>query len=145
MLMSFISWWYGKGLGWKAEKILDSIEHSMDTFSLGLLAKTWFSPFRQIDANSGANLPLDAQIRKFFDKLISRIIGAMLRSVVMVVGVGYISAKAIFGIFQIFLWIIMPILPIVFVVFFTMNLTPNILPKIKTQIQKTQKAERGVR
>ena len=32
MFMSFLTWWYGKGLAWRAEKILDGVERSIDTF-----------------------------------------------------------------------------------------------------------------
>lgn len=138
MLMAFISWWYGKGWAWRANKILDGIERSIDTFSLGLLVKTWFAPFRQIDAGNFSNASLEIRIRKFFDRLISRFIGAFLRSIVIFVGIFYISFKALFGIFMLILWGIMPIAPIIFVVIFTSGWTPKILPEIKKNFQKPQ-------
>ena len=84
MFMSFLTWWYGKGLAWRADKILDGIERSIDTFSLGLLIKTWFAPFRQIDALGVSNASIEVRIKKSFDKLFSRFIGAFLRTIIMI-------------------------------------------------------------
>ena len=131
MFMSFLSWWYGKGLAWRAEKILDGIGRSIDTFSLGLLLKTWFAPFRQIDALGIANASLEVRIKKFFDKLFSRFIGAFLRTIIMIIGVFYISFKAIWGVIMLILWLILPILPIILVMIFITGWTPKIIPKIR--------------
>ena len=136
MLMRFFSWWYGKGLAWRAEQILDGIERSVDTFSLGLLLKTWFAPFRQIDAGSRAGGSLDERIRRALDKLLSRFIGALLRTFVMIIGVFYIAGKTIFGLLGIILWIFAPILPIVFVVIFTTGWTPQIMPMLRAEFSK---------
>ena len=136
MLMRFFSWWYGKGLAWRAEQILDGIERSVDTFSLGLLLKTWFAPFRQIDAGAGAGGSLDARIRRALDKLLSRFIGALLRTFVMIIGVFYIAGKTIFGLLGMILWLFAPILPIVFVVIFITGWTPKVLPMLRDEFSK---------
>lgn len=134
MLMAFISWWYGKGWQWKADKILGGIERSMDTFSLGLLIKTWFAPFRQIDAAGGINSSLDVRIRRFFDRLVSRFIGALLRSAVMIIGIFYITLKALFGLILLAIWPFVPILPIIFIVLFLLNVKIGVFPKIKNSL-----------
>lgn len=136
MLISLFSWWYGKGLGWRAGKILDGIERSMNTFSLGLLVRTWFAPFRQIDAGGAQGGSLDVQLRRAFDKLFSRFIGAFLRTIVMFVGVFWITARAVWGILGLVLWIMMPILPIVFVVIFTTGWTPKIASNLREIFSK---------
>ena len=139
MFMSFLTWWYGKGLAWRAEKILDGIERSIDTFSLGLLIKTWFAPFRQIDALGVSNASVEVRIKKFFDKLFSRFIGAFLRTIIMVIGVFYISFRAIWGVIMLILWLISPILPIILVVIFITGWTPKIIPKIREDFKNWQK------
>lgn len=138
MLMAFISWWYGKGWAWRAERILDGLERSMDTFSLGLLAKTWFAPFRQIDAGGVVGGSLEVRFRKALDKLFSRFIGAFLRTIVMMVGVVWISAKAIWGMAVLILHPFLPFLPIVFVVIFTTGWVPK-MPKF-IQIKPAQRS-----
>ena len=74
-----LSWWYGAG--WKARlfAIREKLAASYDYFSIDLLAKTMFSPFRQISAGRVSG-PIGAQIRAFFDRLISRIIGSIVRT-----------------------------------------------------------------
>ena len=139
MLISFLTWWYGKGLAWRAEKILEGIEHSIDTFSLGLLIKTWFAPFRQIDALGVLNASIEVRIKKFFDKLFSRFIGAFLRTIIMIIGVFFISFKAIWGLIMLILWLILPVLPIILAVFFTTGWTPKIIPKINDDFRNSQK------
>ena len=123
-------------MAWRAEQILDGIERSVDTFSLGLLLKTWFAPFRQIDAGVGAGGSLDERIRRALDKLLSRFIGALLRTFVMIIGVFYIAGKTIFGLLGMILWLFAPILPIVFVVIFTTGWTPKVLPMLRDEFSK---------
>ena len=139
MLISFLTWWYGKGLAWRAEKILEGIERSIDTFSLGLLIKTWFAPFRQIDALGVLNASIEVRIKKFFDKLFSRFIGAFLRTIIMIIGVFFISFKAIWGLIMLILWLILPVLPIILAVIFTTGWTPKIIPKINDVFRNWQK------
>ena len=134
MLMAFFSWWYSKGLAWKAEKILVSLERTMNTFSLGLLVKTWFAPFRQIDAVASGG-SLDVRIRRSLDKLISRFIGALLRTSVMIIGGLFIIIKSIWGIFCLVCWLVMPILPVVFIAMFFSGWTPNIILVLKSGLQ----------
>ncbi|MBS7346317.1 MAG: hypothetical protein KIG14_01210 [Candidatus Sacchiramonaceae bacterium] len=144
--MAFISWWYSKGWLARAEVILDSLEKSIDYFSLSLLVKTWFAPFRQIDAGRLANASIEQRFRKLVDRTFSRIIGAMLRTVVMLVGIFYITLKALFGLLVLIIWIALPILPIVFVALMFSGWTPQIdlrmpeieLPQIIKSSNKTQ-------
>jgi hypothetical protein len=141
MLVAFISWWYGKGFVWKSERILSGIERSINTFSLGLLLKTWFAPFRQIDAVGVSGGALDVRIRRAFDKLFSRFIGAFLRTIMLIVGVFFIAAKALWGIFNLLLWLAMPILPIVFVVIFTTGWTPKIMTDLRKTFSRTETSQ----
>lgn len=131
MLKAFISWWYAKGWAWKAEQILQSLERTIDYFSLGLLLKTWFAPFRQIDAGKLKNASLEMRMRKFFDRTFSRFMGAMVRTVVMLIGVIVISVKAFFGLFVLIFWPIMPIFPVVAIFIFMSGWTPQIIPKVQ--------------
>ena len=139
MFMSFLTWWYGKGLAWRAEKILDGIERSIDTFSLGLLIKTWFAPFRQIDALGVSNASIEVRIKKSFDKLFSRFLRALLRPIFLTMRISFISFKAIWGLVMLILWLISPVLPIILAVIFTTGWTPKIIPKIKDDFKNWQK------
>ena len=83
-----------------------------DNFSLGLLLRTLFSPWRQISAGRVRG-PLGVQVRAFFDRLISRIIGGIVRSVVLIFGSIAVLGVALVGLLRIVLWPLLPLFPIV--------------------------------
>lgn len=83
----------------------------MDYFSIDLLVKTLFSPFRQISAGS-VDGPVGLKLRAFFDKLISRIIGGIVRTIVLVIGLVTIILGLVIGVVYLALWAVIPLLPI---------------------------------
>ena len=110
-----LSWWYSAG--WKAHglKVLARMTNTLDYFSIDLLIKTLFSPFRQISAGNVSG-PIGVRWRAFVDKLISRIIGAIVRSIMIVVGSVWLLIQGISGIISLVLWLIIPFLPIIGVI-----------------------------
>ena len=57
----------------------------------------------------------------------------------MIIGVFFISFKAIWGLIMLILWLILPVLPIVLAVIFTTGWTPKIIPKINDDFRNWQK------
>lgn len=90
---------------------------TMDYFSIDLLLRTLFSPFRQISAGKVRG-PLAVQMRAFFDRLVSRVIGAMVRSFMIVIGLVAIISYTLIGCLVLLLWAIVPLFPIIGVVLF---------------------------
>lgn len=88
---------------------LDSV---IDYFSIDLLIKTLFSPFRQISAGK-VDGPLGVQFRAFADRLISRVIGAMIRLLLLLIGLIVIATQAVLGIVVLLGWAFVPLLPII--------------------------------
>jgi hypothetical protein len=111
-IVGILSWWYGPGWRGRAAIIRDRLDGTMDYFSIDLLLKTLFSPFRQISAGKTTG-PLAVQMRAFFDRLISRMIGAMVRSAVILVGIVAIIISAIVGIVTLVIWAFVPLLPVI--------------------------------
>ena len=107
-----LSWWYGAG--WKARlfAIREKLAASYDYFSIDLLAKTMFSPFRQISAGRVSG-PIGAQIRAFFDRLISRIIGSIVRTILIIVGVAWLSVQVVIGAVMLAVWPLLPFAPLI--------------------------------
>lgn len=103
--------------------MLERVKATIDYFSIDLLAKTLFSPFRQISAG-GVRGPLDVQIRAFFDRLISRCIGAVVRLVMIGVGSAVICLHLLAGGFVLVLWAFVPLLPLAGLVLFVMGWVP---------------------
>lgn len=114
-IVGMLKWWYTDGWKQRAQMILTRLDKTMDYFSIGLLLRTMFSLFRQDGAGS-IDGPLSVKINAFFGRLISRILGAIIRSSVLIVGLFVIAAQAIIGVFVLGIWATVPSLPIVGVV-----------------------------
>ncbi len=107
-----LSWWYGAG--WKSVLLglKERLALSYDYFSIGLLASTLFAPFRQISAGRVQG-PIGIQIRAAVDKLISRIIGAIVRLILIFVGAVWLFVQSLIGVLVLVAWAFLPILPVI--------------------------------
>lgn len=114
-IMGLLSWWYGAGWRGRLVRLREKLASSMDYFSIDLLLRTYFSPFRQISAGK-VNGSLNVQMHAFLDRLISRVIGAMIRTVMIIVGVLAIMLHGIIGGAAVILWGLVPLLPIIGIV-----------------------------
>ena len=97
------------------ERVAERLVATTDFFSIGLLARTLFAPFRQISAG-GVRGPLGVQMRAFFDRLISRLIGAMVRTAMIFTGCVAVALQALCGGIIAVGWLFVPALPLVGVV-----------------------------
>lgn len=122
-IVGFFSWWYGPG--WLQRFVIarQHIASFFDYFSIDLLLKTYFSPFRQISAG-GVSGPIAAQIRAFFDQLISRVIGAAVRTFMIVAGIVTITLTVIVEAVKIAAWGLIPLIPIVGFVLMAIDWVP---------------------
>lgn len=109
--MGLLSWWYTTGWRGQLIRLRDKLASTMDYFSIDLLLRTFFSPFRQISAGR-VDGGLNVQMRAFFDRLISRLIGAMIRLVMIVVGILAIIFQVVAGLVLVVLWVFLPLFPI---------------------------------
>ena len=123
LIVGIISWWYGRGWGQRVLKLRDGLAGLMDYFSIDLLLKTMFSPYRQISAGKVQG-PLGVQMHAFFDRLISRLIGAMIRFTMIIFGAVAIAFYAIFGMIALVLWAVVPLMPVVGIMLFSAGWIP---------------------
>lgn len=112
MISSLLAWWYGAGLKSRVNDQIDGLMKTVDFFSVGLLIKTLFAPFRQIDAGRSDKAPLDVRVKMFFDRLLSRFIGAGVRTVMIVAGLIVMALQMVVGFIAVILHITAPMLPI---------------------------------
>lgn len=112
VLFSMLQWWYTTAWMNELENVSKRARGVLEAFSVGLLAKTLFAPFRQIDAGSVRG-PLNIKLRAWFDRTFSRLFGAVVRSIMIVSGC--IAAAGIFvaGLTWAALWLVLPVLPLV--------------------------------
>jgi hypothetical protein len=62
------------------------LKFNLNFFSIGPLLKTLFSPWRQYYWTYGRGFDIGRYIQVFFSNIVTRLIGATIRSVVVVVG-----------------------------------------------------------
>lgn len=111
-IVGILSWWYGAGWRQRFAMLRERLATTVDYFSIDLLATTLFAPFRQISAGQ-VNGPLGVKFRAFLDRIISRSIGAMVRSTMIIIGVAAILLHSTIGFVTLIIWVILPILPLV--------------------------------
>lgn len=110
-IVGLLSWWYGEG--WKRQvfAVRDYLAGMYDYFSLGLLVKTLFAPFRQISAGRVRG-SFDAQFRAWIDRLVSRAVGAVVRTIVLAIGIAALAVASIIGAVVIVMWPVVPVMPV---------------------------------
>jgi hypothetical protein len=112
VLLALFSWWYGDGWKQVVKHVVDRVDRVLETFSVGTLMRTLFSPFRQISAGNVQG-PLAVQARAFGDRLFSRVFGAFVRSIFIIVGLFAAVLAGLAGIVQVVMWPLLPALPVV--------------------------------
>lgn len=123
VIWGMMTWWYTEGWRQCLLRVKGRLAATLDYFSIGLLLKTLFAPFRQISAGNVRG-SLDVQMRAFFDRLISRFIGMMVRLVMIGVGGLVILFNVIAGGVTIIFWALVPLLPLVGVALFVSGWLP---------------------
>ncbi|MBH1980376.1 hypothetical protein I8H83_02465 [Candidatus Saccharibacteria bacterium] len=102
---------------------MNRLDGTMDYFSIGLLLRTMFSLFRQDGAGS-VDGPLSVKLQAFVGRLISRVLGAMIRFTVLIMGVVTIALQALLGVLVLVLWAAIPAAPIIGFVLMTAGWVP---------------------
>lgn len=112
MVLALFSWWYTTGWARLLMRVSQRIESVLESFSVALLARTLFDPFRQISAG-GVQGPLGVQMRAFGDRLFSRVFGAGVRTMFILMGIIASLFVALAGLVELLLWPLLPLLPLV--------------------------------
>lgn len=111
LVTELFKWWYTAGLRQRLKKISVRLDGTIDYFSMDLLVKTLFAPFRQISAGK-VDGSLEVKMRALIDRLFSRLIGAFVRSLLLVVGGVTIALQAVLALVMILAWLLVPFLPV---------------------------------
>ena len=111
VIISLLSWWYSEGWLEQISLTKRSFIKLADKFSIGMLLKTLFAPFRQISVGeqAGKTASLASVIA---DKLISRLVGSVMRLVMVFVGTLTLIIYAIISVFRLAGWPLLPLAPV---------------------------------
>lgn len=106
LALAFFSWWYGKGWQTASKKTLEHIQNVGQMFSIGLLIKTLFQPWRRIITYPGAGL--NAHFHALIDNSLSRLVGFVVRIVVLFAALVTTILLSLLGLIELIIWPLMP-------------------------------------
>ncbi|MCL2094663.1 hypothetical protein FWH13_00910 [Candidatus Saccharibacteria bacterium] len=115
MLFGVFGWWYGSGLAAFVKWLKNRLQGTADMFSLGLMLKTLFAPFRQIGNEGSDKTGLERSIDIFVSRLISRFIGLMMRSIMLIIGTVVLTLQILATVLALVIYLIIPFLPLVII------------------------------
>jgi len=107
MLFSFFAWWYGPGWLGAIQDIRKRTVGVGHSFSVAILLKTLFAPWRRITTQAGAGI--DAKFRAMIDNLVSRVVGFTVRLGVLLYALLLAGATAVFFAVVALIWPVMPV------------------------------------
>jgi len=127
--MDFIKWHFTYSLNYYFKSSKNSIQNIIDFFSPTILLTTLFSPWKRLVLSKRtAFLDLRGKLEVFSFNLISRLIGALIRCVILVLGISVIFISFFGSIFGFLIWVLFP--------FFSFTLYKRYLRKPNIYIQK---------
>ena len=111
VIISLLSWWYSEGWLEQISLTKRSFIKLADKFSIGMLLRTLFAPFRQISVGeqAGKTASLTSVIA---DKLISRLVGSVMRLVMVFVGTLALIIYAVISVLRLASWPLLPLAPV---------------------------------
>lgn len=124
LIMSLVSWWYGPGWKKVGAILVERAVIAEDYFSIDLLLKTLFSPFRQISADTGRGGTMGDRLRAALDKLFSRLIGVVVRIIIITAGSTWLMINLIVDIGILLIWPVLPFLPVFGLIFSLSGFAP---------------------
>lgn len=124
LIASFFKWWYGAGLVKRFRRLLAKLGQTTDFFSIDLLVKTLFQPFKMIDSQK-IDGSIEMRLRNWLDRLISRMIGAMIRTFTLLAGIIVIVFQVILSVGAMVFWLAMPLVPVASTILFILGATPS--------------------
>lgn len=87
----------------------------MNMFSISALVRTWFSPFKQT-VSKPRQASIDGKIQAAIDNLVSRVVGSIARTFIIVAGLICMFLALITGLVAVIVWPIIPLLPLILII-----------------------------
>jgi hypothetical protein len=106
LLVEFFSWWYTRGFLELARKLGKTLRGIWQTFSVPLLLKTLFAPWKRITTEAGKSL--QEHSRAWIDNAVSRLVGFTIRIFVIIAALASIVVVGLIGVCLIIAWPFVP-------------------------------------
>lgn len=113
----YLAWHYRDSLSdlWELEN--NFLWFGYHFFSLPLLARTFLSPIYRLEEKSARTFDIGAIIGNFIVTTLMRLVGMLVRVVIIATGVLFESALIALALPVLLLWLLLPILAILFGIF----------------------------
>lgn len=108
MVTGFFRWWYSEGIVQSGQIVLYAVNRITDFFSLPILIKTWTAPWKD-DRLSADNASLSDQIKILELNFASRVIGFIVRTVVIGIVLLILAIVCIGAVIGLAIWLLIPI------------------------------------
>lgn len=106
IVFELFAWWYGPGWMMAARNIGRMLGGISRLFSVPILIRTLFAPWKRIVTLPGASL--DAKLRAYGDNVVSRAVGFTVRFLVLLTALVLVVLVLVCGVLDFVLWPLVP-------------------------------------
>jgi len=110
LFLAFINWHYNDGIKELIKAWRNFLSFGIHYFPIKELLKTLFSHWRRSVDSYGEGLDVGRWAKALLGNMISRILGAVVRLVIIAIGIIFEIAIFFVGLFLILIWIFLPII-----------------------------------
>jgi len=110
IIFSWFSWYFYDTLKFILKVWKNYLTFNLNYFSVPLLLKTLFSPWRQYKWSYGRGFDIQRYLEAFFSNLISRFLGAFVRIIFILIGLTIEIFIIFIGIIVFLGWLVLPFL-----------------------------------
>lgn len=114
LAIEFFSWWYGAGWVLAFRGAQKRFVKTSRTFSVPILLRTLFAPWKRIISYPGAGL--DAHMRAMVDNIFSRAVGFWVRAIVLLTAFIMLAAVGVVALAEVIIWPLLPLAVPVFII-----------------------------
>jgi len=115
--LGYLKWHYGKALNTTFVFWKNILIFLFNFFSIKSLAGNFFSPWKRLADSYPKNFNIKAYLFTFLANSISRIVGILMRTIMILVGLCTCAAYILLLPFSLVVWLALPILVIALIVF----------------------------
>lgn len=94
------------------------LRFSLEFFSIGLLFKTWITPWKRLsESYEGGLVNISENIQVLILNTFSRFLGFLIRTIVIIIGLIFTLLVFLSGLLALILWLLLPIILIFGIIF----------------------------
>lgn len=107
MALELFKWWYSDGWLMWYRRMLSRTERILQIFSVPILVRTMFAPWRRIVSAPGGGLA--GIFRAMVDNAVSRLVGGGVRLIVLITAGLAMILSLLLGILELIIWPLVPL------------------------------------